>query len=100
MRHIRPIFLAAALLLTACGDDGGGDDATTTACERWDAIQGTQTSDADAAAELNEIADLSTNTNVSDKAEALAIALEGSATQTEIGQAYEDMDAACQAATG
>ena len=93
-----PIAPALFIILTACGS-GGGDDSTTRACERWDAIQGTQTSDADAAAELNEIADLSTNTNVSDKAEALAIALEGQVTQTEIGQRYEAMDAACQAAT-
>ena len=99
MTVARPLpALVLFIILTACGNDGA-DDATTRACQRWDAIQGTNTSDADAAAELNEIADLSTNTNVTDKAEALAIALEGQVTQTEIGQRYEEMDAACQAAT-
>lgn len=93
----RSIVVMLALTVAACSDDSA-DDATTQACERWDAIAGSDTSDAEAASELNEIADLSTNANVTDKAEALAIALEGDVTQTEVGQAFEDMDAACQVA--
>lgn len=92
------LSLFAALTLLACSDNGT-TDRTVQACRRWDAIQGTQASDAEAVAELNEIADLSEDEAVRDKAEALAIALEGDRTQTEVGRAYEELDAACIAAT-
>lgn len=87
---------AAAALLAACGDDGP-DSATREACDRWNTIAGSTISDSDAVDELNHIADLATNRNVANKAVALAIALEGGVTQTEVGVAYEEMDAACKA---
>lgn len=93
------MIFGAFTMLAACRGGGGADDATTQACERWDAIQGTQTGDAEAAAELNEIARLATSSPVREKARALADALEGDETQAAVGTAYEEMDAACIAAT-
>lgn len=89
---------ATAITLAGCGDDGP-DDATRAACEQWSELAAASPSDQEAVRQLNEIADISTNRPVRDKALALAIALEGSATQTEVRQAYEAMDAACVAAT-
>lgn len=87
---------ATAITLAGCGDDGPDDRA---ACEQWSELAAASPSDQEAVRQLNEIADISTNRPVRDKALALAIALEGSATQTEVRQAYEAMDAACVAAT-
>lgn len=88
----RTLLCIAALLLAACG----GDDEPDAACGRWEQIQGSQISDADAVDELNAIADDAEDRNVRDKALELATLLEGTATQTEVGAAYEELDAACQ----
>jgi hypothetical protein len=84
--------LVAASVLVACG----GDDEPDAACARWEAIQGRDISDTEAVERLNEIADEAEDENVRDRALELAILLEGTATQTEVGAAYEDLDAACQ----
>jgi len=97
---MRRALAVTAMLLAGC-DDGGTDDATTAACADWDALQeqAGSTEDAEAVERLRAIADRATNANVSDKAIDLAILLEGVATQTEVHEAFLDMDAACAAAT-
>lgn len=86
------VALTVAVVLAACG----GDDDPDAACARWETIQGTQTSDTEAVRVLNTIADEADSPTVRDRALELAILLEGTATQTEVGAAYEALDAACQ----
>lgn len=86
------LLFVTALLLAACG----GDDEADVACDRWQQIQGSQLSDDDAVDQLNAMADEADTEPVRAKALELATLLEGTATQTEVGAAYEELDAACQ----
>lgn len=91
LRRALSILLVVSVLV-ACG----GDDEPDAACAEWETIQGSQLSDTDAVDRLNQIADDAESGNVREKALELATLLEGTATQTEVGAAYEALDAACE----
>lgn len=88
--------LASAAILTLALAACGGDDGPDSACARWDDVQGSQITDTEAVDALNEIADDAETRPVRDAATDLAVLLQGTATQTEVHAAYEDLDAACQ----
>lgn len=77
------------VVLAACGGEESGDPG----CERWeDLILTEDVSDADAAAELREIASVTEDPDVADTATALAARLEDGA---DISTSYERMGDLC-----
>ena len=92
------VVLSAGVLAGCSGDSQTkASSSDKQACALWNGIQGTQASDSSAVRTLNQIADLATNLQVIKRANGLAIALEGSSTQTQVHIAYQEMDAACAA---
>lgn len=85
------LVIFAVLALAACS--GGGDP--DAACARWETLKAAQASDAEAVTTLNAIADEAETRPVREHALDLAILLEGTATQTEVHAAYQELDAAC-----
>lgn len=90
----------ATLTLVCCGGGATQSRASMSdkqACASWNTIQGSDISDAGAVRVLNQIAATATNLQVIERANELAILLEGTATQTQVKVAYQNMDAACLA---
>jgi hypothetical protein len=88
----------AALLFAGCGGGSSASPGDKQACALVDGMVGKNYADASAVKTLNQIADTASNLQVIKKANAMAILLEGTGTQTQIKVAFGELDAACSVA--